>query len=103
MQIKQLLRPCVMLSLAGTLTAAMAQGVLRPCNDLPPGERESAHAIGACREGAPIVDIVPKGVRGTSPVVVAVPRVVGLSFDEARSRLGNFTVRRSYVASAEPG
>jgi len=103
MQIKQLLRPCVMLSLAGTLTAAMAQGVLRPCNELPPGERESAHAIGACREGAPIVDVVPKGVRGTSPVVVAVPRVVGLSFDEARSRLGNFTVRRSYVASAEPG
>ena len=103
MQMKQLLRPCVMLSLAGTLTAATAQGVLPPCNSLPPGERESAQVIGACREGAPIVDVVPKGARGTSAVVVPVPRVVGLSFDDARSRLGNFTVRRSYVASAEPG
>jgi beta-lactam-binding protein with PASTA domain len=95
MRKKQLLRPCVMLSLAGTLTVAAAQGVLRPCDSLPPGERESAELIGACRERAPIVDVVPRGAQ--------VPRVVGLTFDDARSRLGGFTVRRSYVASAEPG
>ena len=97
------LRLSVTLSLAGTLTAAMGQGVLRPCNSLPAAERESAQAIGACREGAPIVDVVPNGVQQTSPVVVLVPRVTGLSFDEARGRLTGFTVRRSYVASAEPG
>ena len=31
------------------------------------------------------------------------PNVVGLTFDEARSRLTGFDVRRSYRASAEPG
>ena len=95
MRKKQLLRPYVMLSLAAVLTGATAQGVLRPCDTLPPGERESAEAIGACRERAPIVNVVPRG----DPV----PRVVGLSLDDARSKLANFTVRRSYVASAEPG
>ncbi len=99
MRMKQLLRSCVMISLAGTVAVVAAQGVLRPCDSLPPGERESAQAIGACRERAPTVDVVPQGVQGTSPV----PRVVGLSLDEARSRLGSFTVRRSYAASAEPG
>ena len=100
---KQLLRPCVMLSLAGTLTAAIAQGVLPPCNSLPPAERETARAIGACREVAPIVDVAPSGGPTAPSVVVSVPRVVGLSFDDARDRLAGFTVRRSYVPSAEPG
>lgn len=99
---KQLLRPCVMLSLAGTLTAAIAQGVLPPCNSLPPAERETARAIGACREVAPIVDVAPIGPTAPS-VVVSVPSVVGLTFDDARDRLAGFTVRRSYVPSAEPG
>ena len=100
---KPLLRPCVMLSLAGTLTAATAQGVLPPCNSLPTAERETAHAIGACREGAPIIDVAPGGGLTAPSVVVLVPRVVGLSFDDARDRLAGFTVRRSYVPSAEPG
>ena len=95
MRKKQLLRPYVMISLAGTLTVTTALGQLRPCDSLPPGERESAELIGACRERAPIVDVVPRGVQ--------VPRVIGLSLEDARSRLGNFTVRRSYVPSAEPG
>ncbi len=103
MRMKQLLRPCVMLSLAGTLTAATAQGVLPPCNSLPPAQREAAHAIGACREMAPIVDVAPSGAPTAPSVVVPVPRVVGLSFDDARDRLAGFTVRRSYVPSAEPG
>ena len=100
---KQLLRPCVMLSLAGTLMATMAQGALPPCNSLPTAERESAHAIGACREVAPIVDVAPSGAQTSPPVVAPVPRVVGLSFDDARDKLAGFTVRRSYVPSAEPG
>jgi hypothetical protein len=95
MRKKQLLRPYVMLSLVSTLTVTTALGQLRPCDSLPPGERESAELIGACRERAPIVDVVPRGVQ--------VPRVIGLSLDDARSKLGNFTVRRSYVPSAEPG
>lgn len=97
---KQLLQACVMLSLAGTLTAAVAQGALPLCNALPAGERQSAQAIGACRESAPILDVRPKGAAGA---LGQVPQVVGLSFDDARSRLSNFAVRRSYVASAETG
>ncbi len=103
MRMKQLLRPCVMLSLAGTLMAATAQGVLPTCSSLPAAERDSAHAIGACREVAPIVDVAPRGVQAAPPVVVPVPRVVGLSFDDARDKLTGFTLRRSYVPSAEPG
>ncbi len=103
MRMKQLLRPCVMLSLAGTLTVATAQGVLRPCSSLPAAERETARAIGACREVAPIVDVAPTGVPTAQSGVAPVPSVVGLSFDDARDRLAGFTVRRSYVASAAPG
>lgn len=103
MRMKQLLQPCVMLSLAGTLMAATAQGVLPPCNSLPTAERERAHAIGACREVAAIVDVAPSGAKTASSVVAPVPRVVGLSFDDARERLAGFTLRRSYVPSAEPG
>ena len=103
MRIKQFLQPCVMLCLAGAMTAAMAQGMLPSCLSLPPAERESARAIGACREVAPIVEVASKGAQTVTPVVVLVPNVVGLSFDEARDRLTGFTVRRSYVASAEPG
>ena len=102
MRIKQLQQPCVMLCLAGTVAAATAQGLLRPCLSLPPAERESARAIGACREVAPTVDVAPKGAQTVTPVVL-VPNVIGLSFDDARDRLAGFTVRRSYVASAEPG
>ena len=103
MRMKRLLRLCVMLSLAGSLTAAAAQGVLPPCGSLPAAEQDSARAIGACREVAPIVDVAPRGVQTTPPVVVPVPRVVGLGFDDARDRLTGFTLRRSYVPSAEPG
>ena len=103
MRMKQLLRPCVMLSLAGPLMAATAQGVLPPCNSLPTAERERAHAIGACREVAAIVDVAPSGAKTASSVVAPLPRVVGLSFDDARDRLAGFTVRRSYIPSAEPG
>ena len=111
MRIKQLLQPCVMLCLAGTMTAVTAQGLLPTCTSLPPAERESARLIGACREAAPIVDVVPRGLPtaapsatpGAIPVVALVPNVVGLSFDDARGRLAGFTVQRSYRPSAEPG
>ncbi len=103
MRMKQLLRPAVLLSLAGTLMAATAQGVLPRCSSLPTAERETAQAIGACREVAPIVDVAPRDVQTAPSVVAPVPRVVGLGFDDARDRLAGFTVRRSYVPSAEPG
>ena len=103
MRMKQVLRLCVMLSLAGTFTTATAQLGLPPCNSLPSGERESAQAIGACREGPPIADSSAKKPLGVLSGIAPVPNVVGLSFDDARSRLGNFNVRRSYVPSHEPG
>ncbi len=102
MRMKQLLRPCVMLSLAGTLTAATAQGVLRPCNACRPASesrRTRLALVERVRRSSTSSRRASEARRWSSPV----PRVVGLSFDDARSRLGNFTVRRSYVASAEPG
>lgn len=101
MQPRQYLQPCVMVLLAVTATAAWAQ--TRPCSQVPPAEREFARATGACRDVAPIIDVVPKGIEFAPPVITPVPNVVGLSFDEARDRLAGFTLRRSYRPSAEPG
>jgi beta-lactam-binding protein with PASTA domain len=67
----------------------------RLCSELPPIEREFARAFGACRDLAPIIDV--------APIMIPVPNVVGLTFDNARSRLAGFDVRRSYRASGEPG
>jgi len=101
MQPRQYLQPCVMVLLAVTATAAWAQ--TRPCSQVPPAEREFARATGACRDVAPIIDATPKEAVGAQAVVVPVPNVVGLAFDDARSRLVGFELRRSYRASAEPG
>jgi hypothetical protein len=101
MQPRQYLQPCVMVLLAVTATAAWAQ--TRPCSQVPPAEREFARASGACRDVAPIIDATPKEAVGAQAVVVPVPSVVGLAFDDARSRLVGFELRRSYRASAEPG
>ena len=106
MRTKQLLPTCLMLLLAGPITAAMAQ-VRIPCSEVLESEREFVRRFGGCRDVAPIVDVAPKGVQAAptvaTPVVALVPNVVGLSFDEARGRLPDFSVQRSYVASAEPG
>ena len=109
MRTKQFLQPCVMLYLAGAMTAAMSQGPSVRCFSLPFAERESARAAGTCSDRAPIIDVAPivdaapEAAQTVKPVVVLVPNVIGLSFDEARDRLAGFTVRRSYVPSAEPG
>ena len=93
MQPKQYLRPCVVAMLAVTATASSAQE--RLCSEMPPVEREFARAFGACRDLAPIINV--------APIVIPVPNVVGLTFDDARARLTGFDVRRSYRASGEPG
>ena len=93
MQPKQYLRLCVMAMLAVTVTAGWAQE--RLCSELPPIEREFARAFGACRDSAPIINV--------APIIIPVPNVVGLTFDNARARLAAFDVRRSYRASGEPG
>ena len=93
MQPKQYLRPCVMAMLAVTVTAGWAQA--RLCSEMPPIEREFARAFGACRDLAPIIK--------DAPIIIPVPNVVGLTFDDARARLAGFEVRRSYRASGEPG
>ena len=93
MQPNRYLRLCVMAMLAFTGTAGLAQE--RLCSELPPIEREFARAFGACRDLAPIIDV--------APVMIPVPNVVGLTFDDARSRLAGFDVRRAYRASGEPG
>ena len=97
MSAKQLLRPWVMLLLAGTVTGALGQP---RCNTLPPSERDVARATGACRD-VPIFDVSPKGE--PAPIFIPVPSVVGLRFDDARAQLSSFTVQRSQRASAEPG
>jgi beta-lactam-binding protein with PASTA domain len=101
MQSRQYLQPCVIVLLAVTVTAAWAQ--TRPCSQVPPAERELARATGACRDVAPIIDATPKEAVGPQAVVVPVPSVVGLAFDDARSRLVGFELQRSYRPSAEPG
>lgn len=77
MRTKQLWRVCLFLLLAGPIAASGAV--------------------------APIVGVAPRRTEAAPPVVIPVPSVVGLSFDDARARLAGFDVRRSYRASAEPG
>ena len=98
----------VLLSLLGTSTS-FAQRPL--CNQLPVSDRNSARAAGLCRDPAPIIDVapprapdepLPPAIPSTAPSL-AVPNVVGQSFDEARSRLARFTLQRSYRAAAEAG
>ena len=79
--------------LPSQVTAGWAQE--RLCSELPPVERELARAFGTCRDLAPVINV--------APIFIAVPNVVGLTFDDARSRLTGFDVRRSYRASGEPG
>ena len=93
MQPKQYLRLCVMAMLAVTVTAGWAQD--RLCSEMTPIEREFARAFGACRDLAPIINV--------APIIIPVPNVVGLTFDDARARLTGFEVRRTYRASGEPG
>ncbi|MDQ3187797.1 MAG: PASTA domain-containing protein [Pseudomonadota bacterium] len=102
MRAKSLLQSCVTLLLAGTVTAATAQ--LRiPCSEVLATERDFVRAWGGCRDVAPIVDVAPKTTEVAPAVVVPVPSVVGLGFDDARSRLAAFRLLRSYRASGEPG
>ncbi len=101
MRAMQLLRWGVML-LAGAVPVAAAQ---QPplCSTVPFSEREALRSIGACRDGAPIIDVAPRTTEPARSVIVPVPNVVGLGFDDARNRLAGFSLRRSYRASAEPG
>jgi beta-lactam-binding protein with PASTA domain len=82
-----------MAMLAVTVTAGWAQA--RLCSEMPPVEREFARAFGVCRDSTPIINV--------APIFIAVPNVVGLTFDDARARLTGFEVRRSYRVSGEPG
>jgi len=101
MRASKLLRLWIVLPLAVLGTAATGQ--VRLCSTVPLSEREALRSIGACRDGAPIIDVVPSTVEPQHSAVVAVPAVVGLGFDDARNRLAGFSVRRSYRPSAEPG
>jgi len=102
MRAKSFLQSCVTLLLAGTVSAATAQ--LRiPCSEVLATERDFVRAWGGCRDVAPIVDVAPKTTEVAPAVVVPVPSVVGLGFDDARSRLAAFRLLRSYRASGEPG
>jgi len=100
----------VALMLLGTSTSIFAQRPL--CNQIPANDRERARAAALCRDPAPIIDIKPDARASDVPLPpsapstatsLAVPNVVGQSFDEARSRLTRFTLQRSYRAAAEPG
>ncbi|MBA2411727.1 MAG: PASTA domain-containing protein [Burkholderiaceae bacterium] len=102
MRAKSFLQSCVTLLLAGTVTAATAQ--LRiPCSEVLATERDFVRAWGGCRDVAPIVDVAPKTTEVAPAVVIPVPSVVGLGFDDARNRLTGFRLLRSYRASGEPG
>ena len=99
--------PVVVLTLLGTSTSLFAQRPL--CNQVSAIDRDRARAAGLCRDPAPIIDVtrpsdipLPPSVPSTA-ASLAVPNVVGQSFDEARSRLARFTLQRSYRAAAEPG
>lgn len=94
MRARTLLPLWVVLPLAVVGTAATGQTPL--CSTVPAAEREFVRTIGACRDVAPIVESAPS-------VIVAVPNVVGLGFDDARNRLTGFSLRRSYRPSAAPG
>lgn len=101
MRARKLVRLCVVLPLALVGSAATAQ--TRLCSTVPAAEREFVRSIGACRDVAPIVDVVPGAVDSAPSVIVAVPNVVGLGFDDASNRLTGFSLRRSYRPSAAPG
>ncbi len=100
----------VVLTLLGVSTSIFAQRPL--CNQIPANDRERARAAALCRDPAPIIDIKPEARASDVPLPpsvpstaasLAVPNVVGQSFDEARSRLTRFTLQRSYRAAAEAG
>ena len=100
--------PIVVLTLLSVSTSLFAQRPL--CTQLPASDRDRARARGLCRDPAPIIDVTPRPPDGALPPSVpstatslAVPNVVGQSFDEARNRLTRFTLQRSYRAAAEVG
>ena len=100
--------PVVVLTLLSTSASLFAQRPL--CSQLPMPDRERARASGLCRDPAPIVDVAPRAPDAPLPPTVpstatslAVPNVVGNTFDDARARLKLFTVQRSYRAAAEAG
>lgn len=100
--------PVVVLTLLSISTSLFAQRPL--CSQLPVSDRDRARAAGLCRDPAPIIDVTPRPPDAALPPTVpstatslAVPNVVGQSFDEARNRLTRFTLQRSYRAAAEAG
>jgi beta-lactam-binding protein with PASTA domain len=106
--IKQATLPVVVLTLLSVSPTLLAQRPL--CSELPVADRDRARVAGLCRDPAPIVDVPPRSPDAALPPTVpstatslAVPDVVGQSFDDARSRLTRFTVQRSYLAAAEAG
>jgi beta-lactam-binding protein with PASTA domain len=106
--IKQATSPVVVLTLLSISPPLFAQRPL--CNQLPASDRDRARAAGLCRDPAPIIDVAPRPSDAALPPTVpstatslAVPNVVGESFDDARNRLTRFTVQRSYRAAAEAG
>ena len=98
--------PVVVLTLLGISTSLFAQRPL--CNQVSVIDRDRARAAGLCRDPAPIIDVTPADIPlppsvPSTAASLAVPNVVGQSFDEARRRLARFTLQRSYRAAAEPG
>ena len=107
---KRLTLSIAVVALVGISNSIFAQRPL--CNQIPANDRERARAAALCRDPAPIIDIKPDARPSDAPVPpsapstaasLAVPNVVGQSFDEARTRLTAFTLQRSYRAAAEPG
>ena len=106
--LKRATLPFVVLTLLSISPSLFAQRPL--CSQLPVSDRDRARAAGLCRDPAPIIDVAPRLPDAPLPPTVvspasslAVPNVVGQSFDEARSRLARFTLQRSYRAAAEAG
>ena len=103
--VRKLAPPLIaMLTLAFLCEVVQAQRPL--CSQLPESERASARAAGVCRDPAPIIDVPPRPAEpepAATSSAINVPNVVGLSFEEARSRLTRFTLQRAYRAAAEPG
>lgn len=106
--IKQATLPVVVLTLLSISPTLFAQRPL--CSQVPVADRDRARAAGLCRDPAPIIDVTPRSADAPLPPTVpstasslAVPNVVGQSFDDARGRLSRFTLQRSYRAAAEAG
>ncbi len=100
----------MLLTLLGVSTSPFAQRPL--CNQVAATDRERARNAGLCRDPAPIIDVKPEARPSDVPLPpsvpstaasLAVPNVIGQSFDEARNRLSRFTLQRSYRAAAEAG